>query len=88
LKLQRFDGFRGNGPQENAQLIRAILEGEKNKTIAPARDLVIANAAAALHLAGVAPNLGYAARLARESIDSGRAASKLDALVRETNRKP
>jgi anthranilate phosphoribosyltransferase len=87
LELQRFDGFRGNGPQENAQLIRAILEGEKNKTIAPARDLVIANAAAALYLAGVAPNLGYAARLARESIDSGRAASKLDALVRETNRK-
>jgi anthranilate phosphoribosyltransferase len=88
LELQRFDGFRGNGPQENAQLIRAILEGEQNKTIPPARDLVIANAAAALHLAGVAPNLGYAARLARESIDSGHAASKLNALVRETNRRP
>jgi anthranilate phosphoribosyltransferase len=50
--------------------------------------LVIANAAAALHLAGVAPNLRYGASLARESIDSGQAASKLDVLVRETNRKP
>jgi anthranilate phosphoribosyltransferase len=52
------------------------------------RDLVIINAAAALHLAGVAPDLRCAASLARESIDSGRAASKLDALVRETNRTP
>jgi anthranilate phosphoribosyltransferase len=64
------------------------LKGEKTKTIAAARDLVIANAAAALHLAGVAPNLRHGASLARESIDSGQAASKLDVLIRETNRKP
>jgi anthranilate phosphoribosyltransferase len=88
LERQHFNGFRGKEPQENAQLIRAILKGEKTKTIAAARDLVIANAAAALHLAGVAPNLRYGASLARESIDSGQAASKLDVLVRETNRKP
>jgi anthranilate synthase component 1 len=88
LARQHFDGFRGKEPQENAQLIRAILKGEKTKTIAAARDLVIANAAAALHLAGVAPNLRSGASLARESIDSGQAASKLDVLVRETNQKP
>jgi anthranilate phosphoribosyltransferase len=86
LKRQRFDGFPGNGPQENAQLIRAILQGEKTKATNAARDLIIINAAAALHLAGVAPDLTHAASLARESIDSGRAASKLDTLVRETNR--
>ncbi len=88
LERQRFDGFRGKGPQENAQLIRAILQGVKTKTTNAARDLVIINAAAALHLAGVAPDLRCAAGLARESIDSGQAASKLDALVRETNRSP
>jgi len=87
LERQHFDGFRGKGPQENAQLIRAILQGEKTKTFAAARDLVIANAAAALHLAGVSSDLRSAASLARESIDSGCAASKLDALVRETNRR-
>jgi anthranilate synthase component 1 len=86
LERQHFDGFRGKGPQENAQLIRAILQGDKTKTTSAARDLVIINAAAALHLAGVAPDLRYAAGLARESIDSGRAALKLDVLVRETNR--
>jgi anthranilate phosphoribosyltransferase len=85
LERRSFDGFRAKRPRENAQLIRAILQGEKTETIAAARDLVIANAAAALHLAGVAPDLCQAAGLARESIDGGRAASKLDALVRETN---
>ena len=86
LKRRRFDGFRGKGPQENAQLIRAILQGQTTKTTSAARDLVIMNAAAALHVAGVAADLRHAAKLARESIDSGRAASKLDTLARETNR--
>jgi anthranilate synthase component 1 len=88
LKRQHFDGFHGKDPQENAQLIRAILRGAKTKTTIAARDLVIINAAAALHLAGVAPDLRCGAGLARESIDSGQAATKLDALVRETNRRP
>jgi anthranilate phosphoribosyltransferase len=88
LQRQHLDGFRAKAPQENAQLIHAILRGVKTKTITAARDLVIANAAAALHLAGVAQDLRCAANLARESIDSGRAASKLNVLVRETNRSP
>jgi anthranilate synthase component 1 len=88
LERRPFDGFHGKGPQENARLIRAILQGNKTKATSAARDLVIINAAAALHVAGVAPNLRSAASLARESIDSGRAASKLDALVDETNRNP
>jgi len=88
VERQNFDGFHEKEPQENAQLIRAILRGEKRKVTNAARDLVIINVAAALHVAGVAPDLESAASLARESIDSGRAASKLDALVRETNRDP
>jgi anthranilate phosphoribosyltransferase len=86
LERRRFDGFPRSGPRENAQLIRAILQGEKTKEMAAARDLVVINAAAALHISGLASNLRQAASLARESIDSGRAMSKLDALIRETNR--
>jgi anthranilate phosphoribosyltransferase len=86
LERRSLDGLRGSGPVENAQLIRAILQGKKKENFAAARDLVIINAAAALHIAGLAPDLRQAASLARESIDSGRAASKLDALIRETNR--
>jgi anthranilate phosphoribosyltransferase len=85
LKRQTLDGFRGSGPRENAQLIRAILHGEKTKETAAARDLVIINAAAALHLTGFGRDLREAAAFARESIDSGRAESKLDLLIRETN---
>jgi anthranilate phosphoribosyltransferase len=74
------------GPAENARVTRAILDGEKNGDFAVARDLVVINAAAALYLAGVANDFQNAAAIARESIDSGQAASKLEALVRETNR--
>ena len=54
--------------------------------MAAARDLVIVNAAAALHVTGFMHDLPEAAAFARESIDSGRAAAKLDALIHETNR--
>jgi anthranilate phosphoribosyltransferase len=86
LERQSLTKIKETGPIENAQLIRAIVSGEKRENFAVARDLVIVNAAAALHLAGIASDLRCAASLARESIDSGRAASKLDALIRETNR--
>lgn len=77
---------RREGPIENARVTRAILDGEKNDDLAAARDLVVINAAAALYLAGVAGDFQNAAAMARESIDGGQAASKLEALVRETNR--
>jgi anthranilate phosphoribosyltransferase len=72
------------GPAENARVTRAILGGE-NGDFAVARDLVVINAAAALYLADVANDFQNAAAMARESIESGQAASKLEALVRETN---
>jgi anthranilate phosphoribosyltransferase len=86
LKRQSFDGFRSSNARANAELIRRILEGEETKAMAAARDLVIVNAAAALHVTAFAHDLPEAAAFARESIDSGRAAAKLDALIRETNR--
>ena len=77
---------RREGPIENARVTRAILGGEKNGDFAVARDLVVINAAAALYLAEVAKDFQNATALARESIESGQAASKLEALIRETNR--
>ena len=77
---------RCEGPIENARVTRAILDGRKNGDFAVARDLVVVNAAAALYLAGVANDFQNAAAIARESIDNGQAASKLEVLIRETNR--
>jgi anthranilate phosphoribosyltransferase len=87
FERQALAGSGADGPDENAQLIRAILNGTNNGDFAPARDLVILNAAAALHVAGIAADFRQAANLARECIVSGSAASKLDALIRETNRR-
>jgi anthranilate phosphoribosyltransferase len=74
------------GPIENARLIRAILDGEKSADFAAASDLVVINAAAALYLADAANDFQNATAMARESIESGQAASKLEALIRETHR--
>jgi anthranilate phosphoribosyltransferase len=76
---------RREGPIENARTTRAILDG-KNGDFDVVRDLVVINAAAALYLAGVGTDFQHATAMARESIDSGQAASKLEALIRETNR--
>jgi len=77
---------RREGPAENARVTRAILDGKKNGNFAVDRDLVVINAAAALYLAGVANDFQNATAMACESIDSGQAVSKLEALIRETNR--
>ena len=74
------------GPIENARVTRAILDGEKTGGFGVARDLVVINAAAALYLADMANDLQIATTMACESIESGHAASKLEALIRETNR--
>jgi anthranilate phosphoribosyltransferase len=77
---------RREGPAENARVTHAILDGEKKGDFAVARDLVVINAAAALYLAGVANDFQNATAMACESINSGQAISKLEALIRETNR--
>jgi anthranilate phosphoribosyltransferase len=85
--LQRRSGrWRPQSPIENARVTRAILNGETNGEFSVARDLVVINAAAALYLAGIANDFQNATAMARESIDNGNAASKLKALIRETNR--
>ncbi|MEJ5364632.1 MAG: anthranilate phosphoribosyltransferase [Desulfosoma sp.] len=74
------EALRGGSPQENAKILRSILEGAAG----PRRDVVVLNAAAALVAAGSAEDLKEGVRLAEQSLDSGAARAKLDALVRFT----
>lgn len=69
-------------PEDSAAVIRDLLGGSKGA----ARRLVVANAAAALHIAGIAQDLLEGVDRAEASIDSGAAQSKLDALVVATTR--
>ena len=71
----------GGAPEENAKALRNVLEGE----LGAFRDVVVMNAGAALMVAGKAALTEDAAKLARESIDSGRALSALDRLVQVSN---
>jgi anthranilate phosphoribosyltransferase len=71
------EAIRGGSAAENAATIRSIFAGQPG---AP-RDIVVANAAAALVAAGIAEDFLEAARLADAAIDSGAAAEKLAALA-------
>jgi anthranilate phosphoribosyltransferase len=74
--------LRGGDAEENANIIRAVLSGTGSRE---ARAIVLANAAAALHVGGLAEDLVSAARLAAGSIDTGSALAKLEQLIEATN---
>lgn len=70
----------GGDPEENAAITRKILEGARG----PKRDVVLLNAGAALTVARKAADVKEGIAMAEAAIDEGRAAAKLDALVRYT----
>jgi anthranilate phosphoribosyltransferase len=77
LKRADLAGLLVQGPQESAAVIRGILDGRRG----PRRDIVVANAAAALWTAGRDDSLCRCAALAAEAIDSGAAKDLLARLV-------
>jgi len=72
--------LKGGDPQENAAILRRVLDGERG----PRRDIVVLNAAAAILAGGAADDWPPAVAAAARAIDSGAARGKLEALVRET----
>ncbi|MFY9585175.1 MAG: anthranilate phosphoribosyltransferase [Candidatus Acidiferrales bacterium] len=78
------EALLGGDAAENARIIRGILDGEPG----PRCDIVLVNAAAALVAAGLAGDFREGAHLAAQSIDSGAAIAKLDALIAFTNAQP
>jgi anthranilate phosphoribosyltransferase len=73
----RIEELEGGSPETNAAIIRTVLAGERG----PRRDIVVANAAAALLLADRASDLRSAVEMAKESVDSGAAQQKLEQLA-------
>ncbi|HZT83821.1 MAG TPA: anthranilate phosphoribosyltransferase [Gaiellaceae bacterium] len=80
LGVERCDPeeLRGGAPQVNAAALRAVLAGADGGH----RSAVILNAAGGIAAAGHAADLREGLALAREAIDSGAAAERLDELVR------
>jgi len=75
------NGITGGNAAQNAQMALSVLNGEKGA----AREIVIANAACGFWVAGPAKDLSEGVVMARQSIDSGAALTKLEALRKLSN---
>ncbi len=76
LGLARHDvaDVAGGSPEENAAALRGIVEGDVDGA---RRDIVLANAGAAIYVAGAADSIHEGVERARSAIDDGAAAGKL-----------
>ena len=82
LKRCAKEALEGGTPEENAEITRRILKGEKGSR----RDAVLMNAGAALYIGGKADSMEDGIRLAAELIDSGKAYEKLMQFIEVSNR--
>ena len=73
--------LQGGLPEDNALAIRELLEGR----IGPFRDAVILNAAAGLHILGLAVDLKLGAETAADALDTGAGLETLKALAAASN---
>ncbi|HLD60447.1 MAG TPA: anthranilate phosphoribosyltransferase [Candidatus Bilamarchaeaceae archaeon] len=67
-----------NGLKENVQATKDVLEGKNG----PHRDIVLLNAGTVIYVSGIAGSIKDGIKLAKESIDSGKAKEKLNSLIR------
>jgi anthranilate phosphoribosyltransferase len=80
LPVHPFEAIVGGTPEENAQAFKDLLSGAPSAY----RDAVLLNSAAALVVADAAPDLKTGVEMARESIDSGAARTKITEVARIT----
>lgn len=76
------EDLAGGTPEENAEITKAILRGEKG----PKTDAVLLNSAAALYVAGKAGSIEEGVAAAREVIESGKGMRQLQRFVELSNR--
>jgi anthranilate phosphoribosyltransferase len=81
LETVTLDALKGGDGAHNAAALQAVLDGAEN----PYRDISLANAAAALMIAGRAKDLGEGMALARQSLSSGGAKLALQRLISVSN---
>ncbi len=81
LPVHPFEDILGGTPEENGAAFRALLDGAPGAY----RDAVLLNAAAALVVADAADDLKTGVAMATESIDSGAALTKINALATLTS---
>jgi anthranilate phosphoribosyltransferase len=83
LSTAELSQVAGGKPEENAAVVRTLLEGGQG----PHRDLVLLNAGAAIYVGGGVESLGEGVEKAAVSIDSGAALELLGRLIATTARR-
>jgi len=83
LSTTELSQVAGGKPEENAAVVRTLLEGGQG----PHRDLVLLNAGAAIYVGGGVESLGEGVEKAAVSIDSGAALELLGRLIATTARR-
>ena len=78
LETSDVEAVAGGTPEANAEDLRGIVTGDVGGA---KRDIILANAGAAIYVAGVADSHEAGVELARQAIDSGDAAAKLEDLI-------
>lgn len=82
MKMAKLRDIKGGSSEENAGIIRNVLKGEKG----PRQDVVLLNASAAVVAGGTAEDFKKGVKIARESIESGKAMERLEKLIEFTNK--
>ena len=82
LKRCKIEDLQGGDGTVNAQITKDILSGKERGA---KREIVLLNAGAALYIGGKAESIEEGIRIARETIDSGKAMETLEAMVKATN---
>jgi anthranilate phosphoribosyltransferase len=77
------DGLLGGDAHLNARILRGVLAGDETGA---ARDVVLLNAGAAIHVSGRTGTIQQGVRLAEESISEGAASKALEDFVKSTRR--
>ncbi len=77
------DGLLGGDPHLNARILRGVISGEE---LGAPRDVILANAGAAVYVSGRARTIKEGVHLAEKSVDSGAALEALEVFVRTTRR--
>lgn len=82
LRRAPLEAIRGGDAAQNAKIVHRVLGRSLTyREHGPHREIVLANAAAALVAAGRATDFADGVKLAKRSIDSGAAREKLEALI-------
>ena len=74
--------IKGGTPKENAEILKAVLKGEKG----PHREVVVFNSALGLMACGITNTIEEGIELSKKALDTGIAYEKLEQLIERSNK--